>query len=165
MGPAAERHLPDSRHSASGVGTTPRGLYLTLGRAVSGQHRPSTAIEFSRIEPKPALRPRGEFISAWIGDATTQTRRPFPAAGPSVTGPSVGRATHPAGRGSGGERQLPSPQAEFLAGVGQHHVEHSPTYVLQKHLDAGSRWCPRPLRRDRSRQSSSPRVRPPSRLR
>ena len=70
MSPAAERHLPDSRHSASGVGTTPRGLYLTLGRSVSGQHRPSTAIEFSRIGPKPSLKPRGGFISAWIRSST-----------------------------------------------------------------------------------------------
>ncbi len=43
-----------------------RGLYLTLSRPVSGQHRPSTVLEFSRIGPKPALRPRGEFIPAWI---------------------------------------------------------------------------------------------------
>ena len=66
MAPAAERHLPDSRHSASGAGTTSRGLYLTLARAVLGQHGPSTAIEFSRIGPKSPLRPRGELIPAWI---------------------------------------------------------------------------------------------------
>ena len=70
MGPAAERHLPDSRHSASGVGPPPRGLYLTLGRSVSGQHRPSTEPVFSRIGPKPPLRPRGRLISAWIRWAT-----------------------------------------------------------------------------------------------
>ena len=66
MSPAAERHLPDSRHFASGAWTTARGLYLTLRVALPGQHRPSTAIEFSRIGPKPTLRPRGGFISAWI---------------------------------------------------------------------------------------------------
>ena len=70
MVPAAERHLPDSRHSASGVGTPPRGLYLTLGRAVSGQYRLSTEPVFSRIGPIPPLRPRGRHIPAWIRSST-----------------------------------------------------------------------------------------------
>ena len=47
MDPAAERHFPDPRHAAGGAGTAARSLCL----AVSGQHRPSTAIEFSRIGP------------------------------------------------------------------------------------------------------------------
>ena len=75
MAPAAERHRPNPRRSAGGPWTTARSLYLTLSRSVSGQHRPSTATEFSRIGPKPTLRPRGELISAWI--RSQEPREPF----------------------------------------------------------------------------------------
>ena len=66
MAPAAERRLPDPCRSASGGWPTPRGLGLTRGLPEIGQHRPSEGVFFSRIGPKPPLRPRGRFIPAWI---------------------------------------------------------------------------------------------------
>ena len=42
----------DPAATAQGAGTPPRSLCLTLRHRLSGQQRPSTAIEFSRIGPK-----------------------------------------------------------------------------------------------------------------
>jgi len=47
------RKIADPAASAQGVWTTPRGLCFTLGRAFSGQQRPSTAIVFSEIPGNP----------------------------------------------------------------------------------------------------------------
>ena len=64
MAPVAERHLPDPARVASVGWTTSRGLCLSP--PFQSQHRRSTEAVFSRIGPKPPLRPRGRIIPAWI---------------------------------------------------------------------------------------------------
>ena len=79
MDPAAERRPRSGARGLRSLGDV-QGPIPSLSRPVSGQQRPSTEAVFSRIGPKPDLRPRGGFIPAWIrwttkGERAGEARR------------------------------------------------------------------------------------------
>ena len=66
MDPAGKRDFPDSARCAERGWTTAQGLCPSPSHPFQANIGRLRRPFFSRIGPKPALRPRGEFISAWI---------------------------------------------------------------------------------------------------